>query len=367
MADWLDDDRLYRDCDGAEERNARRAVLERLAAAGLAREELERAVEDRSLTTLPAQVALAGETPYTLTDVARLAGLDTKFLRQLLLGLGRPNPKRGERAFTDGDLEEAKTLRAFVDAGLPRQGILEVSRVLGHGMANTAAAIRELVTEAFEQRAASEHELAFRYAEVAEELAPMLGPLLEHELLVHIREGIRREAVAQAERDAEAIPGTHYVAIGFADLVDFTKLGGELPPDQLGRIAGRLAELAMREARAPVQLVKTIGDAVMFGSSEVGPLLDALRALFRAAADDHDFPGMRAGVAYGRALTRGGDWFGAPVNLASRLTTSAKPGTIHVAEDARTQVESPYEWGRKRKKSLKGVGRVGYFRLAAAR
>ena len=138
-----------------------------------------------------------------------------------------------------------------------------------------------------------------------------------------------------------------------------------MPPDRLGGIAGRLAELASSSARPPVQLVKTIGDAVMFASQEVAPLLDTLLELLTAVeGEGEEFPGLRGGVAYGPALPRGGDWFGAPVNLASRLTASAKPGGIHVSEDAQALVTDQYEWSRRRKKSLKGIGRTAYFRLA---
>ena len=178
-------------------------------------------------------------------------------------------------------------------------------------------------------------------------------------------DSIRREAVTQAEREEGGLTGARPVAVGFGDLVGFTELGGEVPPDRLGGIAGRLAELAASSARPPVQLVKTIGDAVMLASEEVAPLLDTLIELLAAVErEGAEFPGLRGGVAYGPALPRGGDWFGAPVNLASRLTASAKPGGIHVSEEAQALVTGQYAWSRRKKKSLKGIGRAAYFRLA---
>ena len=82
-------------------------------------------------------------------------------------------------------------------------------------------------------------------------------------------------------------------------------------------------------AEPPVRLVKTIGDAAMLASPEPEPLLGATLALIEAAdAEGEDFPQLRAGAALGQALLRAGDWFGRPVNLASRITSVARPGSL---------------------------------------
>src|SRR5581483_3970751 len=101
------------------------------------------------------------------------------------------------------------------------------------------------------------------------------------------------------------------VAVAFADLVGFTRLGEEVPPDELGRLAARLEELANEVSEPPVRLVKTIGDAAMLSSPEPEPLLGATLALVEAAdTEGQDFPQLRAGAALGLALPRAGDWFG---------------------------------------------------------
>jgi adenylate cyclase len=80
--------------------------------------------------------------------------------------------------------------------------------------------------------------------------------------------------------------------------------------------------------------VTTIGDAVMLVSPEPVPLLDALLDL-TAAADKEDLPQLRVGVASGWAVSRAGDWFGSPVNVASRVTSVARPGSVLAAESTR--------------------------------
>lgn len=100
----------------------------------------------------------------------------------------------------------------------------------------------------------------------------------------------------------------------------------------MGQLANRLAILARDVTVPPVRFVKTIGDAVMFVCPEPRPLLDVVLKLVEAVDTDNEFPRLRAGVASGTAVRRAGDWFGSPVNVASRGTAVARPGTVLVAD-----------------------------------
>ena len=77
-------------------------------------------------------------------------------------------------------------------------------------------------------------------------------------------------------------------------------------------------------------------------------------------------PSLRVGVAHGPATSRGGDWFGSTVNLASRVTGQAKPGRVLATEPV-AEASERYDWQRRRRRSLKGVeGRVRLFSLDPA-
>jgi adenylate cyclase len=148
------------------------------------------------------------------------------------------------------------------------------------------------------------------------------------------------------------------ISIVVADLVGFTALGEELPPGQLEQLANRLAELGHDVAKPPVRFIKTIGDAVMFVSTEPAALLDAVLALLDAAAADEALPRLRVGLAYGSAVSRAGDWFGSPVNLASRVTSVARPGAVLVSGPARDEIgdEPRFRWSSAGTKRFKGIG-----------
>jgi adenylate cyclase len=106
------------------------------------------------------------------------------------------------------------------------------------------------------------------------------------------------------------------------------------PTPSAGQSRIRLGDLAHDIAVSPVSFVKTIGDAVMLVSTDTTRLIEAVLELIDAAAAN-GLPPLRAGVAAGLAVTRAGDWFGSPVNVASRVTDLAPPGTVLVTETAR--------------------------------
>jgi adenylate cyclase len=202
----------------------------------------------------------------------------------------------------------------------------------------------------------NERDAGLRYAEVAEQLIPVMGPELEYVYRVQLRELVRNDVVSRVELETGKIEGTQEITVCFADLVGFTKLGEEIPPEDLSHVAGRLAELASDVAVKPVRLVKTIGDAAMLVGTEAGAVVDTAIELVRRADDaGEEFPALRSGVAHGLALERAGDWYGSPVNTASRVTGVARPSSVLCTEDARTAAGDGFRWSPAGRRRLKGV------------
>jgi adenylate cyclase len=347
-------------------REARLELLQELVADGVSLEELQRAVEEDRLALLPVERVLEAEgRGYTAAEVAKRAGVDEELLRRNRLALGLPDPGADEAAFTDEDVEAAKRMAALREAGLPDEGILEVSRVIGLALAQVAAASRALLTEAALEAGGTEADVGRRLAEGARKLGPMMGPLLVYVLNLHLREQVRSDVIGRAEIAAGRLPGAQEVTACFADMVGFTKLGEELPPEELGALTGRLGELARKVADPPVRLVKMIGDAAMLVSPDNDALLDAALGLVEAAEEEGEgFPSLRAGLARGGALSRAGDWYGRPVNLASRITAIAYPGSVLTSKDVRDAAGDGYRWSVAGARRLKGIdGQVRLFRV----
>ena len=69
-------------------------------------------------------------------------------------------------------------MKAFRDAGLPEDGMLQVARTIGMGMARIAEANREIIVRTLMQPGDTERDLAQRFAAAAEYMLPLVGPTL---------------------------------------------------------------------------------------------------------------------------------------------------------------------------------------------
>jgi adenylate cyclase len=218
--------------------------------------------------------------------------------------------------------------------------------------------MRSLMLEVVLEPGTTEAELAQRYAAAVHGVMPLVGPMVLQMLSQHLRNMVQTEVVDATERATGTLPGARDTAIAFADLVGFTRLGEEIPPEGLGRIAERLEALAGEVVQAPVRIVKTIGDAVLLAAPEPTPLVEAALALV-ASTDAHaaqeDFPQVRVGVAYGPAVARGGDVFGRAVNLASRVTAIARAGSVLTTRDVRDAARDRFQWSTAPPRRIKGL------------
>ena len=86
--------------------------------------------------------------------------------------------------------------------------------------------------------------------------------------------------------------------------------------------------------------------------------------LVEASAGDPDDLLLRGGIAAGEALQRAGDWYGRPVNLASRLTSFARRGSVVATDEVRAAAQAHYRWSFAGNRRFKGVaGEVAVYRV----
>ena len=352
--DW-DGEGLLDGLEG-EAREDRRRLLERLHGDGVPLEELRQAVAADRLTLLPVERAIMAPPRWTLSELAREAGVEPEYLARIRRALGLPVADPGEKLFGEDDLTATRRQRLFLESGLPEEDLLGVIRVLSSGMARYADAVRGMFGAAFLEAGDSEHDLALRYAEMTKALLPNAIESTEYVFRLQLREQLRHDAIDATERLEGRFAETEEVAVAFADLVGFTQLGEEVESPALGGIASRLTDLASARAKAPTRLVKTIGDAVMLVSSQPAALLDAVLALVADVEDDDALPPLRAGISFGAALPSYGDWYGSAVNVASRLTGRARPYSVLVTAALKDVVAADdYHWSFAGEKRLKGI------------
>ncbi len=349
--DW-EAEGLLEGCAGDAAR-ARRALLDKLHDDGVGLDELRRAVAEDRLALLPVERLLAADVRYSARDIAEETGLDLDFFLAQRRALGLAMPGDDEPVYGEKDLESARMGNQYRQAGLPDEEALEAQRVLGRGMARYVEAVTALVGQAVLEDGIDELELAGRLETVSRMLLPLAGPWLEHVFALHLREALRQEVITAEQMASGRFDAGRDTAVAFADLVGFTELGETIPVEELGSVAGRLSRLAEAVIEPPVKIVKEIGDAVMLVSPEPGALIEAALGLVEGDGED-GLPAIRAGVAFGPAVNRWGDWYGSTVNVASRLTGRARPASV-LATEAVRDAAGGYEWSFAGEKKLKGL------------
>ena len=119
----------------------------------------------------------------------------------------------------------------------------------------------------------------------------------------------------------------------FADLVGFTAFtevhGDDAAADVAVRFTATVAELAHDHG---ARLVKCLGDGVMLRGDHAARTLRLGVLLQSELARIDGLPPIHAGAHTGCAVERGGDWFGSTVNLAARVSDSARGGELLVTE-----------------------------------
>jgi adenylate cyclase len=302
-------------------------------------------------------------------DVADSSGLPLELILRLHRAAGLATVHDPDKAvYTRADAESILPAAAAVDHGIDLDHVVLVVRLLMEGLTRAAVAMREGGLQALLRPGATEVELAEAFETLARDTQPVIDLMIKELAWLALRHSFETEAISASERNAGTLPGGRPITVAFADVVGFTRLGEALPPEELGELASRLANITRDVVADPVHFVKTIGDAVMLVSPDAASLLRAVLELMEAAVAA-DLPQLRVGVAYGLAVTRAGDWYGSPVNLASRVTGAAPPGAVLVAESAREAIGDVPElaWSVGESRHLRGVrGEVRLFRASRA-
>ena len=343
-----------------------RAVLHEL---GCTDEEIDQAVEDDVVDLLMVDRMLvpAGHR-LTPADVTALTALPLDEARRFWRALGFLDVGDDDPAFTDMDLEAARTFQRMVALGLAdTDTAVQMARVIGSSMARIAEAEAAPNNTRVLLNATGDSVLdADRFALGAAESIPAMARLLEYVWRRHLQAATRRSMLARARGDVAATRPV--LAVGFADMVGFTVLSQHLGDDELAAIVARFEELAHDTVVAlGGRVVKMIGDEVMFVVQRAEDAARIGLSLSEAYAGDELVSDVRVALAYGPTLLQEGDYYGPVVNLASRLVAVAHPGTVLVSDELHAVLveERADEFATRplRPRNLKDIGRVQAWKL----
>ncbi|MGQ0630447.1 MAG: adenylate/guanylate cyclase domain-containing protein [Sporichthyaceae bacterium] len=272
---------------------------------------------------------LRGIPDVTLSEVAAAAGISPEVASLLWHALGFPDIEPPGRVFTSDDKAAMARLARLVDeSGADEEFAVSLIRGLGHHMSRLAMWQVIALVAHMSEVAGNGEEGAGRAVAFMTDHLDDLESLLLYSWRRHMAAGVRWR-LGRIDEDA-----SHFtLSVGFADMVSYTRLSLQMDPLELARLVGRFETVSANIVlRRGGRVIKTVGDEILFVGDTAAQAVAISLDLARAMGTDPMLPDVRVGLATGEVVGRMGDVFGPTVNLASRLTDVARPGSVLVDE-----------------------------------
>lgn len=212
------------------------------------------------------------------------------------------------------------------------------------------------------------------------ELLQMEQDRSEKLLLNILPQPIAQRLMLEEKNIADGFP---HVSVMFADIVNFTQLAGDMPPNRMVSLLNDIfSGFDMLAEKHGLEKIKTIGDAYMVagGLDDSGgqhyahaiadmalDMLDWLRR-YPAAQDTH--LELRIGIGSGPVVA--GvigikrfiyDLWGDTVNIASRMTSEAAVGAVQVDATTYEMLRNTFRFGDMQQVAVKGKGMMQVYLL----
>jgi adenylate cyclase len=274
------------------------------------------------------ETMLGGPRRYNRHEVAEAVGVDPEWCRRIWLALGFPTVDDDARVFTDQDVEALRAFEGLVAAGkiAPDEEVPHV-RAIGQAMSRLADwQVREIVTRIGEVTGSDEMARTALAADMSDELLPVVEKLQSYTWRRHLVAAVARILPVSSQQLSTAT-----VSVGFADIVGYTSTVRHTGIKELSRLLESFEENAAETVVSNHgRVVKSLGDEVLFVADTAHDAAEIGVRLSQWGRVSRDLPQLRVGMALGQVLTRLGDVYGPTVNVASRLTSLAKPGSVLV-------------------------------------
>jgi adenylate cyclase len=309
---------------------------------------------------------LLGEQPtLTRLEVTEHAGVPLEVAEELWRLLGFPQHADDEPAFAPADVEALRLTRDLMELGiLSPDRMVALTRTWGRSFARLAEWQVGLLAEV---SAESGDDLATTLPRLAEDVLSRVDELQSWVWRRHLDGAANRMLAVGGVGEASQ------TAVVFVDIVGYTSRSRNLSESELVQwLEAFETEAAQLAVESGGRIIKSIGDEVLLVADDPVAAAEIALELTRRGEDEDDaYPRVRAGMAYGEVVNRLGDVFGSTVNVASRLTSVARPGTLLVDEGAYRELSgethdedvdesasATYSFRRVRRLSVKGYARL---------
>ena len=306
------------DGEGVADSGARSARVAVPAPAGLDVPALVERVEE---------TLLGGKRKFTRLDVVNQTGMDPGDTRRLWRALGFASVEDDDVSFTDADIDALNEVRELASgAAVDDETLSAMTRVFGQTFSRLAAWQGQMVLDLIMDSP--------ELLETPDEITEMITHLVD--VIGDLQNYVWRRQLAAylsrvASNSSTEVGAETSMAVGFADLAQFTTFTRSATEAELRELLEAFESLSTEIVGAHHgRVVKTIGDEVLFVADTPKDAALVAVELLESAEADNLLPPLRIGVAAGPVVLRLGDVYGSTVNIASRLTSLCRPGTILV-------------------------------------
>ena len=317
---------------------------------------------------------LAGGGRYTRLEVAERAGIALGEARRLWRALGFPEVDDEQRVFTSADVAALTDAAALIAADIvDGDGLVELARPLGNLMSRLAAAETNFISEVLGARIAVGRtaedpqlpsQLAAQALITTRELLPTLERVTVYAWRRHLAAEVGR-ALLPSGFGLDVAAESRPEAVGFIDLTGYSRLSRNVELSELARVLDRFETVVLDTVVAHGgRVIKNLGDEILFVIDDPIAAADATLELVDFFTAEDDLPQVHAGLAFGPVLDRGGDVYGPVVNIAARLASLARKGTVRVDQVMATELDDAEQFTL----SARAPRRVrGYLQLTSYR
>jgi adenylate cyclase len=309
---------------------------------------------------------LLGEEPsLTGEQVAADVGIDFEAARQRWRSLGFSAVDDDVLAFTHADVDALRLTEELSDLGFVEASDEQaLIRSLGRSFARLAEWQMGLLAKQIDLDSMSVEDVS----DVMTRLVPAVESLQSYVWRRHTLAAASRLLLAAEREDTEGHEpadlgdaGGELRGVGFADIVNYTRQSRSLSRSELTSLIDDFEARALEIVTAhDGRIVKTIGDEVLFVADEASQIAHIGLELVEERERNEDFPELRVGLAWGPVVARLGDVGGPVVNVASRLTSTSRPGRVLTDRTLADQLQDDdsFELRRLRRTAVKGYRRL---------
>ena len=327
--------------------------------AGILQESQRKAASDDAVSrrsdpwaTLTAheRLLLGGDPAFDLRQVAQRAGTGLDLAQRFWQAMGFADVDLDAVRFTERDVEALSGVADLIDesddgspspsapgGGLAASSVLELLRAQSYTMDRLVLwQFETLVADISDRFNLDDTSARLVALDHIDEMVSSLERQLSYVWRRHLAALLGRTESEVAKRGREeAGPDLFPLSrcLGFVDIVSFTQRAQTMGRMELSTMLDDFETTARNVVTSRgARVVKTIGDAVMYIADDLSTAADVVTAMVAELQAGPDMLLVRASLVQGRVVSRSGDVFGPPVNLASRLVDTADPGGIRMDE-----------------------------------